>query len=159
MAEPLATKSPIPAPIFDKTVTAIATATTDLTDYRTALNQNQNQNRELDKIGDHFKEFVERALNFVKTHQSAFPPDLDAAEKLQAFLLFEQCDALADQLEALALGLRNTFYVAGAVAKAGGLQAYGLMDVMGRTHPMMSAEYRELKKFFPRGPENPKPTP
>ncbi len=139
---------PMPDPLFDKSKTGVVTLTTDLADYQPALNGKEV--RELDKMGDRMKEFVQRALQFVADHQASFPPDLNPATKLQSLQLYNQTDALADALEALALGLRNMSYLAGADAKAAALQAYGLMEMMGRTNPIMAAEYKELKKFFPR---------
>jgi hypothetical protein len=148
---------PMPDPLFTKSKTGVATLTTDLVNYQPALNGKEVL--ELDKMGDRMKEFVQRALEFVAEHQASFPPDFNAAAYLQSFELFDQSDGLADSLEALALGLRNMSYIAGADAKAGALQGYGLMEMMGRTNPIMAAEYKELKKFFPRTQDKITPAP
>lgn len=148
---------PMPDALFTKSKAGVATLTTDLVDYQPALTGKEVL--ELDKMGDRMKEFVQRCLEFVAEHQASFPPDLNAADHLKSFELFDQSDSLADSLEALALGLRNMSYIAGADAKAGALQGYGLMEMMGRTNPIMAAEYKELKKFFPRTQDKITPAP
>lgn len=158
MSQPLVPTAPIPDPLYAQVEAEVATLETELASYLVSLTGKEIQ--ETDKIGDRMKEFVARALNFIADHPGAFPPDMNAAQKLQAFLLYTQTNALADRLEALAMGLRNASYIAGADAKAGALLGYGLMEMMGRNNPIMKAEYTELKKFFPRTSEsNPAPKP
>lgn len=138
--------SPIPAAKFDPFFAVLMQAPVDFDDFLKSLDADEI--RELDKMGDHFKEFVKRALEFIVQYPASFPAELKPAEKLEAFKLYEQTNQLADMLQALATGFRNMSYLAGAEAKGAGLQGYGLMEMLGRTNPIMAAEHKELKKFF-----------
>lgn len=152
----------VSAELTEEQITAINTAVETIgTNLNFLISLSPDDRRNLAKVGNAFKPFVQRTAEVLDQHPDIIPGVFDTVEYKSDIALANSLEPLFEKIQSLLESIDDTLLALKSDTLQSSLDIYASVKAAKDIKPGMDVVYDDLKKFFTRSKSKPnsEPTP